>query len=299
MTRKRKDRGTLPLEPRWLPLIVRRIAEEDVRIVRRVAAAKGVEPDPVMLGFAGEITEADLYWVDADMTKLVADTAEDREGFEGTLARPPSRRGFVVFGEPLPVEIRMSRLLGGGAYRIRAVLWSWEDTPDGGGKAGYQLFSDDPKLAMTDADKGVPLHRIAPGGGFRGPTEALQRIMQALWALADQPTVSRERDAAWDGTRDGKPPSTLSRAMRSARNLSSVRFVYLRGHPAGETGGGDGAKRVYDCRWIVRGHYRNQAYGRNWEDHRRIWIPPYVAGPEDKPLRVRPVVHVWHADDPG
>lgn len=40
-------------------------------------------------------------------------------------------------------------------------------------------------------------------------------------------------------------------------------------------------------RWIVRGHWRNQPYKA--EDgtiaYRRIWIAPYVKGPEDKPLK--------------
>lgn len=40
----------------------------------------------------------------------------------------------------------------------------------------------------------------------------------------------------------------------------------------------------WSCRWLVRGHWRQQ-----WcpaaREHRPIWITPYVKGPEDKPLK--------------
>lgn len=35
------------------------------------------------------------------------------------------------------------------------------------------------------------------------------------------------------------------------------------------------------CRFIVRGHYRNQAHGPALRDRKTIWIEPYFKGPED------------------
>lgn len=43
-------------------------------------------------------------------------------------------------------------------------------------------------------------------------------------------------------------------------------------------------------RWIVRGHWRNQWYASQGE-HRIVWIPPYIKGPEERPLVVRPAVY--------
>jgi hypothetical protein len=40
----------------------------------------------------------------------------------------------------------------------------------------------------------------------------------------------------------------------------------------------------WSCRWILSGHWRNQAYAN--AEHKLIYILPYVKGPEDKPLRV-------------
>lgn len=39
----------------------------------------------------------------------------------------------------------------------------------------------------------------------------------------------------------------------------------------------------WSCRWIVNGHWRNQPYK---EDHKLIYIMPFVKGPSDKPLKV-------------
>lgn len=48
---------------------------------------------------------------------------------------------------------------------------------------------------------------------------------------------------------------------------------------------GTSTDRVYTCRWTVDGHFRNQACGPGYADHRLMWISPYLKGPDDKPLR--------------
>lgn len=41
----------------------------------------------------------------------------------------------------------------------------------------------------------------------------------------------------------------------------------------------------WTCRWLVRGHWRNQFYASE-NVHRQIWVSGYVKGPQDKELRV-------------
>lgn len=45
--------------------------------------------------------------------------------------------------------------------------------------------------------------------------------------------------------------------------------------------------RVYTARWLVRGHWRNQACGPNRSERKHVFIEPYWKGPEGGPLRVR------------
>ncbi len=37
--------------------------------------------------------------------------------------------------------------------------------------------------------------------------------------------------------------------------------------------------RKLDKRFIVRGHWKNQACGKNWSERRLIWVPPFWKGP--------------------
>lgn len=61
--------------------------------------------------------------------------------------------------------------------------------------------------------------------------------------------------------------------------------------------------REYSHRWIVRGHMRNQPIGpRNTEggqERMRVWIAPYVKGPENKPLVLKDRVQLFISSDRG
>lgn len=47
----------------------------------------------------------------------------------------------------------------------------------------------------------------------------------------------------------------------------------------------------WSCQWVVRGHWRDQ-YHPSTQTHEPKWITPYLKGPEDKPLKVRPEVRM-------
>lgn len=73
-----------------------------------------------------------------------------------------------------------------------------------------------------------------------------------------------------------------------------VRTVALRKAQVGATRGASEVEvaREWSCRWIVTGHLRNQYYP-SIGGHRTIYVPPFVKGPADKPLRAaRPAVRV-------
>jgi len=54
----------------------------------------------------------------------------------------------------------------------------------------------------------------------------------------------------------------------------------------------DATGRVYTHRWVVRGHWRQQWYA-TIEKHKKVFIPPYLKGPEGAPLLTSPKVYVW------
>jgi hypothetical protein len=52
----------------------------------------------------------------------------------------------------------------------------------------------------------------------------------------------------------------------------------------------DGRFIDWSHRWVVGGHWRWQPYKDNTK--KRIWIAPYVKGPDDKPLVMKDKVYV-------
>lgn len=78
--------------------------------------------------------------------------------------------------------------------------------------------------------------------------------------------------------------SEARRVSRRPEDAPEVRVVTLRAavRPRRDD---DGEGNVeWRFRWLVRGHWRNQWYPKA-EEHRLIWVMPYVKGPEGKPLR--------------
>lgn len=78
--------------------------------------------------------------------------------------------------------------------------------------------------------------------------------------------------------------------------IRKVKMLVLREnlHRPGESSDNDEqVRREYTHRFIVRGFWRNQAYGPDHSLRRRQWIPPFVKGPADKPLICKETVRIW------
>jgi hypothetical protein len=56
---------------------------------------------------------------------------------------------------------------------------------------------------------------------------------------------------------------------------------YLQDYLSGDSG------RLAKLRWLVRGHFRNQAYGPNRSKRKQIFIEPFWKGPEQGAVNVR------------
>jgi hypothetical protein len=77
-------------------------------------------------------------------------------------------------------------------------------------------------------------------------------------------------------------------ARRAARlNVAStcnvVQMRRLDRRPS-DSGRDESAAIEWQCQWLVRGHWRQQFYGRAGR-HVPRWIAPYIKGPHDKPLK--------------
>jgi hypothetical protein len=64
-----------------------------------------------------------------------------------------------------------------------------------------------------------------------------------------------------------------------------VRVVQLRRISANHGAGSDAVE--WSHRWVVSGHWRQQACGPNYSERRPVYVLPFVKGPGDKPLKAQ------------
>jgi hypothetical protein len=153
------------------------------------------------------------------------------------------------------------------------------------GFMGGEYLSENERLgpAMREPDEEKMAEVLADGDTPTAYTNP-KRVLHALWMLLGQ-TVTRTDDAHLD-----RP--VRKRAMK-ARIPARVTVVRLRNV---ETHRAPGESLVeWNHRWVVRGHPAWRACGPNHpqaelypgtaDKYRcRVWIAPFVKGPEDKPL---------------
>lgn len=266
----------------WLPVIRDHLVKEG-----RHAASLGLSEGPmyedIVRGFYNEmdtLSNAPLYWVSGDMETLVCDTLTN--GPLPPVRLLPASTGFMCFEKSIIVVDHHD----GRTVPVDGVSWEMYLGASGtvdDAELSVRCYSRSPEFLASVSDKSLPLGPVA--NMTDGLSHDVGAIVNVVFALMMQPSVSSVADSMWDRRRDGVMPGKAS-------SWSRVKIVTLREPPKRASHDGDGS-REYTCRWIVRGHYRNQAYGPNHSLRRLQWIPPYVAGPVGLPLEVKDTVHVW------
>lgn len=226
-----------------------------------------------------------MWWVSRDMTTLAVHTALHEDPPE---VDPPSATGFILFDGGLDLTGAPDAPLA----HIVGLRWAVETSTDGADHVGMEMFSDDPGVCelMRCPLPLVPMPRsVAVDASFAREANVFERVLRAVWALSAEPTVCTvDRPDRPDGL-EPLPSRMVDNAVRD------VRMVILRENIHSPRNGKTDreARREYSHRFIVRGFWRNQAYGKNHELRRRQWIPPFVKGPADKPLIAKETVRIW------
>jgi len=89
--------------------------------------------------------------------------------------------------------------------------------------------------------------------------------------------------------------ATRGERRRVERELPGLRVLSL-SSGASVQSHDESSSVEWSKRWMVRGHWRLQPYGPGKSLRKPLWIDPYVKGPEDKPLDVRPTL--WRTNNP-
>lgn len=232
-----------------------------------------------------QIRTAQLWWVSRDMTRLAEDTVQAGDFPEPD---PPAQCGMIFFeGDVQHISFRFDND-GSGETRVAAILW--QDV--GRESVKISVFTDNPVgIREMHADSfGLPVVSLAPSVVREndGSFQWLCGLLRAVWALSAEPHICEAKPA--------KPDMAHPLPQRFDPEIRKVKMLVLRENlhrPGGSADDDERVRREYSHRFIVRGFWRDQAYGPNHSLRRRQWIPPFVKGPADKPLICKETVRIW------
>ncbi|WP_146007668.1 hypothetical protein [Brachybacterium sp. UMB0905] len=242
---------------------------------------------------------ADLYWVTQDMARIALDASTDVP--ETHLATSlPTRHALLLFSSPLPpvpyltpAEMR-GRVedITGDAVATDGLLWRNE-----GDQVIINALSRSGRATETMPVMG-PLADGATVAVPAGPTDvedieagqarAVAAFLHSVVTLMAMPTVASVRDVE-PSTGESRPPAAGDPVRDGEVRLIDLRP--MRHLPSEDERGREG--REYRHRWVVRGHWRQQAVGPKRGQRETIWVPSYIKGPAGAPMLHREDVMVW------
>lgn len=258
-------KGKYPLTPAYMPLVrdsIKEAAEAELREAEPRTARERMAYDWILL----TIALAQLWWVSEDMKSLVVDALNSGE--RPPDADPPSANGLMAFKGSIKI----------GGKRIEAISWH-----EGGAAAAWEA-SPDTEIYRKARCPIATVDGAVEGIGEGGRNGVLGDALAFAWSFSAEPSIARTGCGSWGG---GAMPRRLS-----ADDVAAVKVVELRRPPKGKPEGRGGTVE-HSHRWIVSGHYRNQACGSGHRERKRIWVPPFVKGPAGKPLVKKDTVYVW------
>lgn len=273
---------------------------------------------------------ATLYHASAEMTAVANAARSTMPGYRLHPEDLPAERGLVVFDAPIAEwdatrddldtdrlserdrrvveEYRRTRIEPAPAVVIGA-LWGPALTPDNEAGVLVVTWSENAELVAWRQRAGASSAELAAlrqvgtlayhdetvlpfGDRFHPDARQHAPIANAAlgtlittWLLMGQPITSAD-------------PEPLPRQVRRAREragqrVPDVRVVRLRhAKRASKTTAEEPSGRQYRHQWFVEGHWRNQWYpSRN--DHRPIYIPTHLKGPDGAPILDPKKVYDW------
>jgi hypothetical protein len=244
----------------------------------------------------GRLSNADLYFVSADMTELATTAATSLPPFDLSTSDAPSTAGLIVFEKPIATDVNTKAGHGETVF-ISAASWDFGTAPRWGVALWFSFYIDlhltldlmveegretkkeaarqkgsQPRFTYT-MDAAHMVDRGIPVTNDDSVLNSWGRTILAAWLLMGQPLASTSTVNA--------DRSAQKRIRRIGQEPAPVRVVELR-RPKTSSSAGN-SDREYHHQWIVRGHWRQQWHPKR-QVHRPVWIAPHIKGPEGAPL---------------
>lgn len=275
------------------------------------------------------LDSAPQTWLDSEVCELLQGTYDDVPAWSPE-ACIPSPDGIIAFEKTihLQVENRGQRYgmpidgfvwgTDGGRVKFQAMCRQYYPILSEifGAVFSYQFqVMNNPLIlwpcgsipaSATVAGSDTPeeyLHEVSPSGEeseFYRVTEGEVGILQpfvslvgATWLLLSQPAIVEEPSTEQVTMRVRQPPR--KRAKGAPKKLAvRVSVRTLSGARVPKSHRGQRGKAT--TRWWVRGHWRQQAWGKNRALRRPVYIAPHTAGARDVAVDERPQIQVVRKD---
>lgn len=262
----------------------------------RVNTGAGAQPG--LDALASHLRAGELFWVAQDMAALAMSSGSQLAAVRWATADRPAPCGLVWYDGGIShttyqgVEVPVDGVAW-GPYQGECMLWTLCDrsrVADAAAAKGAQLVIEQvPPLIPITAGV-LPIGEEVSMAALPDTLPApVVQATAAAWLLMQQPLLIESTRQRVDGptrrqhVRDGLPaPDVTVVDLRR-------QYVPQDQDPDVDDGGG----RRYRHRWVVSGHWRNQAHGPDRSLRRKQWIPSYVKGPEGAPLLSTERVNVW------
>jgi hypothetical protein len=251
------------------------------------------------------LTQAELFWVSADMSKMVMASAKMLPGFTLNPEDLMTPCGLVWFDDPLPLidihgtELKVCCMSWSIAY---AAVAGSESLPSANEKMCPGVWISLYDHSEQFISYGIPDGVMFLGGSFiqfGSPWQAddhyglpSENILYALMEIATSEYAAKESVSL--------PRPMLRRAQRAGTSIKPIVTVDIRKVRRKRSEIGEEGDEVVEVpwshRWMVgwpHGFWRRQWYP-SLGTHKPKWIAPYVKGPADKDLIVKDKMNrVW------
>lgn len=247
--------------------------------------------------FASQLDRGATYWIASEVVRLLEVAAPSLPPVTPRFEDLPHPGGFAFFESPLATGSRVPDVPGMDVDRslvdsegIRVMQWAHE---------GDEVVVVPYFVATSRTDISPTTSYGTPLGAYRwrygesvvsddvegsDGLDKTARVIMAFWLLSQQRIAQAHSQRVARATRRRAERANFEVPEDGIRVVTLRRFA----PEAGESP--DPAGVDWSHRWIVGGHWRQQWYP-TLEDHRPVWIAPYVKGPEHAPLVVKDRVY--------
>ncbi|MDP5310436.1 hypothetical protein [Streptomyces poriferorum] len=248
---------------------------------------------------ATAVEAADLYWASQDMAALAMHSGGQLAAARWATADRPAPCGLLFWqdgighidaqGVQVPVEA-----CAWGPFEGGMLLWLLMSrarlSVEVGRIGRYQLVEEQipPLIPVCGAVLPVTDEPVSFAELGQELPQPIVAALAAAWLVMQQPLLI-------DRTRERADKPTARAYARDGLPTPDVTVVDLRRQytPQNQDPDADGTGRHYRHRWVVSGHWRNQAHGPGQSLRRQTWVPAHMKGPDGAPLLSTEKVNVW------